>query len=423
MDVNALVKGLSGAALLWKWLPDDHSHAAIIHRTFCRESWNQNGMAGKVLLIFCFVCWAPTLIILVAVYTGRCAARVKRDHGKGIFRQVREQIWLAIRYAVPPPWYYIFEFYNDELRCHALEYVYRFETKSGLYNMLRDRLASSVTTSALSDKAAFALRCEENSLPVISALATASGGEITRLDGKPNGLPRQGLFLKPLRGAGGRGAARWEFVTREGNYRGPNGIVLDEAQLIAHVQALSQVQDYVIRALVHNHPEIADLCLGALNTARVLTCLDENGDAEVTHAVMRMASNDRAVVDNFHAGGIAAKIDIVTGQMGKATNMGVTADSQWWDSHPVTGGKIFGRTLPFWDEIKDLACRAHGIFSDQVAIGWDIALIDGGPQLVEGNKGPDLDIVQRVYREPIGNSRFGELFVHQIERAFGTNEA
>ncbi len=421
VDLNAIVKGLSGAAVIWKWLPDDQSHAAVIHHAFYRESWKEEGIAGKAFMVACFVLWAPTLVVLVVIYTWRCANRVKRVHGKGVFRQIGEQVWLAVRYAIPPPWYYMFDFYDDALRGHALEYIYRFETKSGLYNMLRDRLASSATTMALSDKAAFALRCEVYSVPVIAALATASNGQIKRLDGKRTGLPHQGLFLKPLRGAGGRGAARWEFIEQTGNYRGPAGIVLTESGLSAHVKALSEAEDYVIRALAENHPEIADLSLVALNTVRVLTCLNESGDAEVTHAVMRMASNDRAVVDNFHAGGIAAGIDISTGRLGPATDMGVTAVTQWWDSHPVTGGAITGRTMPFWDEIRDVACLAHAAFPDQIAIGWDIALVDGGPKLVEGNKGPDLDIVQRVCREPIGNSRFGELMAYHIERAFGTS--
>jgi hypothetical protein len=97
--------------------------------------------------------------------------------------------------------------------------------------------------------------------------------------------------------------------------------------------------------------------------------------------------------------------------------MGVGRNAGWWDSHPVTGVRIAGRRVPAWDEVLALARRAHAAFPDQVAIGWDIAVLPDGPALVEGNKSPDLDIIQRTHRAPIGNSRLGEILVFHVARA------
>jgi len=417
MQPNVIIKALSGAAVLWRFLPDDRSHAATIHRIFCRESWREGGSLGSLILILGFSFWAPTLVGLVASYSWRCGSRIKRTYGKSVFCQIREQIGLAVRYAVPPPWYYIFEFYDDPIRVRASEYLYRFEMKTGLYHMLRDHLSTPETTMALSNKTIFAERCEKHSVPVISVLAKVIDGVILQLDGKPGSLPRQSFFLKANRGAGGRGASRWRYEEDKRKYYSDTGRTFSESELTEYVTTLSKTEYFVIRKLALNHSELSDLNLEALNTVRVLTIMDEKGKAEVTHAVLRMASSRDVVIDNFHAGGIAAKVDIQSGKLGQASNMGLTADSQWWDSHPVTGGQILGRTVPFWDEVKDVACCAHGAFSDQVAIGWDIAIVDDGPKLVEGNKGPDLDIIQRIYREPVGNSRFGQLLVYHLERA------
>jgi len=163
--------------------------------------------------------------------------------------------------------------------------------------------------------------------------------------------------------------------------------------------------------------ELAALAGTALSTVRVVTCLDEQGRPEVTHAVLRMASSTDVVVDNFHAGGIAAAVDLATARLGPATDMGLRADSRWWDTHPVSGAPITGHTIPMWEQVPELARRAHEIFGDQVAIGWDIAVCEEGPLLVEGNKSPDLDIIQRIGREPLGNTRFGELLYFHVERA------
>jgi hypothetical protein len=415
LQPNAWVKALSGAAVLWVFLPEDGSSASALHHAFQREAWREAGPGERVRLLVGFVLWAPVTLVLSYLCTRRCGPRVKRETGKGLARQVGEQLWLAVSMAVSPPWYYMFDLYDDTKRARAVEYIYRFETKRGLYDLLRGALSSAETTDALSDKALFAAHCEAFGVPAVSVAATATAGTIKGAAGVDR-LPHQSLFFKPLRGAGGRGAERWVYG-EDGMYHGADGETLDDAALVRRAKHLSRKESYVIRRYVTQHRDIADLSAGALSTVRVLSCLDENGRPEVTHAVLRMASNPDAVVDNFHAGGVAAKVDVCDGTLGRASDMGLTATSRWWESHPVTGARITGRKLPLWDEVLQVAQRAHAAFSDQVAVGWDIAVLDDGPSLVEGNKSPDLDIVQRIYEEPVGNSRFGELLAFHVARA------
>ena len=67
-------------------------------------------------------------------------------------------------------------------------------------------------------------------------------------------------------------------------------------------------------------------------------------------------------------------------------------------------------------ETLDLASRAHAAFPHWAAIGWDIAIVDDGPVVIEGNSGADLDIIQRSHREPMGDSRFGKLLAYHLEQ-------
>ena len=76
---------------------------------------------------------------------------------------------------------------------------------------------------------------------------------------------------------------------------------------------------------------------------------------------------------SFHGGGIAAAIDLETGTLGPATDLGRTADVGWVDHHPVTGERIAGRTLDWWPLLRSLAIEAHRAFADRLFIGWDIA--------------------------------------------------
>jgi uncharacterized membrane protein len=159
---------------------------------------------------------------------------------------------------------------------------------------------------------------------------------------------------------------------------------------------------------------IADLSNGALATVRVITCRNERGEIEVTNAVLRMARGNNTVVDNFHAGGIAAKVNLQSGVLGRATDLGVRTTTAWCETHPDTGARILGRTLPFWSDTLDLVRRAHAVFSDRMFIGWDVAVLQDGPQLIEGNGAPDLDIIQRTHQEPVGNAQLGQILAGPV---------
>ena len=132
-----------------------------------------------------------------------------------------------------------------------------------------------------------------------------------------------------------------------------------------------------------------------------------------------MAVGDIATVDNVHAGGLAASVDLMAGRLSPATDMGVDAKLGWIDRDPDTGASIAGRVLPMWSEVRDLVLTAQAAFRDWVVIGWDVATTASPlspPRVVEGNGGPDIDLVQRPLRVPFGDARFGALLAFRLGR-------
>jgi len=426
-----IVKAGSGAVVVWGLLPEDGSPSTFIHRCFSREAWREAGLQGRLELCAGVLAWPFIMPAVIAVFTWYNGGWVKKRTGKGILRQMSEQLMLAAAHALLPPWYYIFELYRDDNRRRAGEYLNRFETKRFIYPFLRKYngglpVPAVRSTECLSDKALFADRCRQHGLPAVSALKVFENGRVVRSEGSEADLPEFDLFVKKLRGTGGRGAERWEYQGG-GLYRDHTGAILSAKALIERLAASTvDKRGCVVLPRLVNHPDIADLSNGALATVRVVTCRNERDEYEVTNASLRMAQGSASIVDNFHAGGIVARVDLPTGVVGPATDgaMALGPGRGWCDTHPDTGAPIAGRTLPYWPETLDLARRAHSLaFPDHVVIGWDIAILADGPRLVEGNKGPDLDLVQKSHRGPLGNARLGELLAFHLRRTITANSS
>lgn len=400
--------------LLWSFLPGDGSDASTVHKAYLRAVWRERRLPARVGLLASFAAWPLIVLGTTAWFTWTNGPTIARRTGKGVLRQMAEQFWLAGAHAILPPWYYMFELFDDRKRAQAADYLRREETKGGIYRMLK-RPQQGLERGQLSNKALFAARCRAHAVTIPPELL-AEKGTIRAPDGGEPSLPRADLFVKPSLGRGGRGIERWSFGgggwSLEGSER-----VWGEAELRERLEKASLEEDLLIQPRLVNHSDIADLSIGVLSTIRLVTCRDEAGGYAPTHAILRMARGAEATVDNYHAGGIAASVDMESGELGPATDMGGNAETGWLDCHPDTGAVIVGRTLPCWSETLDLARQAHAAFPFCTVVGWDIAITGSGPVVIEGNSSPDVDIMQRPCGAPLGRSRFGELLAFHVKHS------
>jgi glutathione synthase/RimK-type ligase-like ATP-grasp enzyme len=251
---------------------------------------------------------------------------------------------------------------------------------------------------ALADKALFYERCEVAELPhpATIAVGNASGWMVHR---QP--IPGHDLLIKPARGEGGRGVA----------FLDPPGEDI-EAWLATTFGGRSG--NWIIQERITTHALLRNLALGALSTARITTILNEHGVPEPVSAVLRLASDPKAQVDNMKAGGLLAPVDLVTGVLGIACKGYGGGD---YAQHPATGAGIEGRMVPWWQEAKQLAVEAHrSAFSDYALVGWDIGICDQGAILIEGNAKPGVLMPQRASRRGLGGQRYGELLGYHLAR-------
>jgi hypothetical protein len=399
-----LVYRIAGLPVAVRRLFDRHGRtpADVIRAAYALAYW-QSGLDNIGEIAVASLLWPVGLLAASLWFTAKNGSAIRRRENKGLVRQFVDQIRLYFAAGILPPWYYIFGLYGRHT--DARGYLQRSETKGGIYPLLR----RGVWTE-LNDKKLFADLCADHAIPHVPYLLHLDGSEA------PASLPEGNLFVKPANGRGGRGAERWDSAA--GQFVGADGQLVGPDELLEHLKRRAEGNPILVQPRVEAHSSLADLTSGALPTVRVTTCLNERGEPEIVGAVFRMAIGGNRVVDNLHAGGIATSVGLDDGKLSSASDLGMDAKLGWLDRHPDTDAAIAGRTLPLWAETKALAVRAHRSFTDRVLVGWDVAITDGGPLIVEGNSSPDLDIMQR-FGAPICNSRFGELLAwHLMERGF-----
>jgi hypothetical protein len=386
------------------------AEASPIDTAFADRYWHPEGVKEWMSLAEALVLWPVGLVGAALWYSVRNGPAIKRRGGKGAAKQFAEQVRLYFSAGVLAPWYYLFSLDEDGSVERAKSFLQRFETKTSLFPLLKRHKGSP-----LNDKARFAEYCRDHGIRTVELIA--------HLDGKATDvkLPDRDLFVKRATGRGGRGAERWNRVAPF-TYEGPDGERLSAEKLLDRLVRRSSHRPQIIQPRLNPHPELAGVTSGALPTIRIVTCLNEQGEPEPAIALFRMSIGSNNTVDNMHAGGIAAQPDITTGRLSRASDLGMDARLGWHSIHPDTGEQIEGRVLPYWEEAKQLAVKAHRAFSDRVVVGWDIAILDDGPILIEGNGNPDMDIIQRFMRVGLKRHRFGELLSYHLRERMRRND-
>lgn len=150
---------------------------------------------------------------------------------------------------------------------------------------------------------------------------------------------------------------------------------------------------YFFEELVRQHEGMNRLCPTSVNTLRIMT-FNDHGKSRIFWMGLRVG-NGINPVDNFHAKGMGAVIDMETGRLcGEAVDKSLNRFSE----HPTTKVRFDGFEIPCFKEAKELVLKASLEDEHILVVGWDVAISEKGPLLIEGNRRPGFDLVQVVSR-------------------------
>ena len=183
-----------------------------------------------------------------------------------------------------------------------------------------------------------------------------------------------------------------EFMVKPRDGLGGKGVYKEYRK---NIKDVNEFYDYLknnnlfIEEYVKQNKEINRLCKESVNTIRIMT-FAYNGKSEIVYAAMRIG-NGINNVDNFHQGGMGCKIDLDKGILiGDAYDK----DLNHFKVHPKSKVKFDGFKIPYWEEAKKLVLDASKVNNNIHMVGWDVAITDDGPTLIEGNRRPGFDLIQ-----------------------------
>lgn len=136
---------------------------------------------------------------------------------------------------------------------------------------------------------------------------------------------------------------------------------------------------YIVQDRLMQHDAINKINPSCINTIRIVTIVGkESKEPHVFAHYMRVGCN--AINDNRATGGVGVAIT----EDGHMVRYGV-GHHKVEEKHSVTGHVYLDTLIPYWEEIKLLALKAHKEILDVPTIGWDVAITPTGPVLIEGN--------------------------------------
>lgn len=142
--------------------------------------------------------------------------------------------------------------------------------------------------------------------------------------------------------------------------------------------------NYVIEEVIKQHPDMAYFNDSCVNTCRVETITDREGKSHIINTIL-ITGGKGSSISNTHSGGVMVHIDP---ESGIVDSKGRNPEGKLFNIHPGTGVPLLGRKIPYWQEVLQLAVRLAEKLPSARYVGWDIAITDKGPQVIEGNLRP-----------------------------------
>ena len=177
------------------------------------------------------------------------------------------------------------------------------------------------------------------------------------------------IIVKPIDDEGGNGVEKFVYSDD-----------LDCKELYDKLVANGQL---LIEECIKQHEDMNILYDKSVNTMRMFTFY-KNGESFFLQAVLKIGNG--GVVDNFSSGGMSTYVS----DSGDVYVEAIDKNDNIYHAHPISNHKIVGFKVPLFNEAVELVKKAAKVVPEVAYVGWDIAISENGPVIVEGNCFPGV---------------------------------
>lgn len=141
----------------------------------------------------------------------------------------------------------------------------------------------------------------------------------------------------------------------------------------------------IFEALIKQTAQFASFNPSSVNTVRFMTTLYPNGEAKIIATFIKIGRAG-SCVDNAGSGGnVDVCVDVQSGEIKYAIRYDGWRKITEIEKHPDSGTQLNGVVIDNWEQIKADVIRFQQAMPWCKAAGWDIAITDEGPLVIEVN--------------------------------------
>lgn len=141
----------------------------------------------------------------------------------------------------------------------------------------------------------------------------------------------------------------------------------------------------IFENVIHQTKQFSNFNPSSVNTIRFMTTLYPDGTARIIATFIKIGRAGKCVDNAGRGGNIDVCVELDSGEIKNAIQFDGWRNIKEIERHPDTGCQLNGVTIENWQYIKEEVKKYQQAFPYCKAAGWDIAITDDGPIVIEVN--------------------------------------
>lgn len=165
---------------------------------------------------------------------------------------------------------------------------------------------------------------------------------------------------------------------------------------------------WIIQPEVKPHQAIRAINDTSLNTLRIVT-INTGQSIRLLPGYLSLATG-KSHSDRWGDGGIYIGVNYEQSRLHQ-TGYGLDRKGKviTYAKHPDSGILFEGYSLPYITQAIEICLKAHKLFPYHYLIGWDLAICEDGPYILEANETPGMNAIQLIHGGLRSRLQFGDI--------------